>query len=126
MALTSEAILGADDLPREKVPVPEWKGDVWVRTMTGEQRDELELRALGGPNVAQNLKNIRAWMAAQTICDASGRLLFTVNDIIALGKKNGAALDRVFEKSQELNKLGKEDLEETAKNSVAAPSGDSG
>lgn len=126
MALTSEAILGADDLPRRKVSIPEWKGDVWVRTMTGAQRDELELRAMGGPNAAQNLKNIRAWMAAQTICDASGRLLFAANDIDALGKKSGAALDRVFEEAQKLNNLGKDDLEEIAKNSVAAPSGDSG
>ncbi len=32
--LSKEAILSADDLPREIVSVPEWGGQVYVRTMT--------------------------------------------------------------------------------------------
>ncbi len=38
-ALTGEEILGADDLPTEVVPVPEWDGTVIVRTLTGAERD---------------------------------------------------------------------------------------
>ena len=37
--LSKDAILAADDLPRETVHVPEWGGDVYVRTMSGTDRD---------------------------------------------------------------------------------------
>ncbi len=40
--LTKEAILAADDLPRETVLMPEWGGDVYVRTMSGTDRDAFE------------------------------------------------------------------------------------
>ena len=40
--LSKEAILAADDLPREKVNVPEWGGEVLVRTMSGTDRDAFE------------------------------------------------------------------------------------
>ena len=40
--LSKDAILAADDLPRETVHVPEWGGDVYVRTMSGTDRDAFE------------------------------------------------------------------------------------
>ena len=40
--LTKEAILAADDLPREKVDVPEWGGEVYVRALTGAQMQPVE------------------------------------------------------------------------------------
>ena len=39
--LTREQILAADDLPRERCPVPEWHGELWVRTMTAADREAL-------------------------------------------------------------------------------------
>ena len=42
--LTKDAILKAEDLPTEKVPVPEWGPgqSVTVRTMSGDERDRYE------------------------------------------------------------------------------------
>jgi len=36
-------ILAADDLPRVAVEVPEWNTTVWVREMTGSERDRQPL-----------------------------------------------------------------------------------
>ena len=40
--LTREQILKADDMTTERVPVPEWGGEVLVKSLTGRQRDEFE------------------------------------------------------------------------------------
>ena len=45
--LTREQILQSDDLPCETVPVPEWGGEVQVRTMTGTDRDAFEASLIG-------------------------------------------------------------------------------
>ena len=39
--LTREQILGLSDLPREEVRIPEWGGVVFVRALTGSERDQL-------------------------------------------------------------------------------------
>lgn len=126
--LTRDAILTADDLPRELVSVPEWGGEVYVRTMTGEERDgfEAEMVEVKGKNQSQNLKNLRARLAARTMCDEAGAGLFTPADAAALGKKSAAALDRVLAVAMRLNGLGEKDVEELVKNSDPELSGIAG
>jgi hypothetical protein len=126
MGLSKDDILGADDLPKQEVSVPEWGGHVWVRTMTGTARDDFEAKMLGDGTKARNLENIRARMAALTVCDDTGERLFTDADIEALGGKSCAALDRILAVAQELNHFGDKDVEDLAKNSGAAQSGGSG
>ena len=43
--------------------------------------------------------------------------MFSEKDITALGKKSAAALDRIYEASQKLNRLTDGDVDELAKNS---------
>jgi len=126
MGLSKADILGADDLPKQEVAVPEWGGQVWVRTMTGTERDAFEAALLNGDNKATNLANIRARMATLTVCDDDGGRLFNDDEMAALGAKSAAALDRIFAVAQELNHFGDKDAEDLAGNSGAAPSGDSG
>lgn len=124
MLLSRDQILGADDLPRRSVSVPEWGGEVIVRTLSGRERDEWEVavskRSGGTP------QNIRAAWAAATICDDAGQPLFTVEDVEALGRKSGAALARVFDVAAQLNHLTDSDVEDLEKNSGAGPAGVSG
>ena len=40
--LNREAILSSVDLPKELVSVPEWGGDLYVRTLNGTERDAFE------------------------------------------------------------------------------------
>lgn len=110
--LTKDAILAADDLPREIVPVPEWGGDVYVRTMSGTDRDAFEASLIGKEG---RLENVRARLVSLTLCDEAGSRMFTDSDITALGGKSAQALDRVFAVAQRLNGIGV-DQADVAKN----------
>lgn len=125
--LNRDQILKADDLPREKVNVPEWGGDVWIRTMTGTERDAFEQESIEGKgkNITVNMKNIRARLIVRTAVDESGKRLFAEADAVLLGAKSGKALDRVFDVAQEMSGLTDKDVEDLAKNSESGPSGDS-
>ena len=113
--LNREAILKTDDLPRELVKVPEWGGEVYVRTLTGTERDAFEQSMVAKKN-KPNLANVRARFAVLTICDADGKRLFTDADAEVLGSKSASALDRVFEVAQRLNGFSDADSQELAKN----------
>ena len=110
--LTRDSILQADDLRRELVKVPEWGGEVYVRVMTGTERDRLEQTTFANRKPGDTVQNIRAAYAAYSVCDESGTLIFTPADIVARGQKCAAALDRVFEVSQRLNRISAKDVEE--------------
>ena len=116
--LTKDAILAADDLPKEVVDVPEWGGQVTIRSMTGTERDDFEQSIFDANDKSKkkNMKNIRARLCALTMVDESGNRLFDVSDIEALGKKSSKALDRVFAVAQKLNGLSPTDVEEMAGN----------
>lgn len=123
MLLTREAILAADDLKREKVEVPEWGGHVYVRQLTAGERERWEERNLArrGPDSQVNLENLTSSLAALTMCDEAGGHLFTEADIPALNGKSAAALQRVWTAAIDLNRVGKQDVEELVKNSETTP-----
>jgi len=112
--LNKEAILGADDLKKEIVSVPEWGGEVMISAMTGAARDEWEQALVESKSA--NLSNLRARLVAATAMDEAGNRLFTGADVEALGKKSGAALERCVRAAQKLNRLTQSDLDELAKN----------
>jgi hypothetical protein len=127
--LTREQILEAEDMLTEVVHVPEWGGDVTVKSLTGSQRDAFEASILNvnGTSSSMNLKNMRAKLVAWTVVDGEGNQLFSnAADVKALGKKNAVALQRVFEVAQRLSGLTGEDIEELTKNLESGPNGDSG
>lgn len=128
MALSREEILSADDLRKELVPVPEWGGEVWVRALTGTERDTFEATSIvqKGKDHEVNLRDIRARLCIFAICDAQGKRLFGAHDIEILGAKSSAALSRVYEVAERLSGFSKKDMEELAKNSEAGPSAGSG
>ena len=131
--LTRDAILGAKDIHTEEVDVPEWGGVVRVRGMSGRERDEFEASLLEEPagNRQQrrqkrkqketNLANIRAKMCAWCIVDEAGGRLFSDQDIVALGGKSAAALDRVFDVAQRMSGFDEEDIDEIAEKMVEDP-----
>lgn len=128
--LTREQILQADDLPRETVPVPEWGGEVIVRTMGGTEQDAFEaslvvFKGKGRKRTAErDMKNYTAKLVSLVVCDEKGKPLFNQMDVQALGRKSTAALARVVEVAMRLNGIRDEDVEEAEKNSESAPSDD--
>lgn len=129
--LTRDAILKAEDLPSEIVPVPEWGGSVIVRTMRADERDAYELECYDSREASKKAgqgdhqEHIRARLAAWTIVDDGGNRIFTADDLHALGQKSARALDRVCDAARRLSGLGDKEMEDLAKNLKAEPSSDS-
>lgn len=117
--LTRDAILEGNDAFRQRVDVPEWGGHVFVKTMTGEERDTFEQSVIerNGSSVSRNLANFRAKLAARVIVDGQGNRLFQDADIVPLGRKSSVALDRVVTAAQRLNAIGTAEVEDLTKNS---------
>ncbi|MGH2437502.1 MAG: hypothetical protein ACRDFA_10955, partial [bacterium] len=61
--------------------------------------------------------DIRATLETLTVCDESGAPVFSLADIEALGQKSCAALDRICEVAQRLNRLTAADIDELKKSS---------
>lgn len=130
--LSKDQILSAQDLDKELVHVPEWGGHIYVRALTGAERDAFEASLISERSVqrgrrqetirSSNFQNLRARLCALTICDENGERLFSDSDVKELGRKSATALTRVFEVAQRLSGLSDQDVEELAGNSEEDPS----
>lgn len=121
MPLDRSAILAvAPSLPREELTIPEWGGSVFVRCMNGTERDRFESLVIDGKRA-----NFRALLAAFSVCDESGSLLFGEKDVPSLAAQPSTALERILVASLRLSKFSEGDVQELAKNSGRGPSGDS-
>ena len=116
MSLSREQILAAQDMTRVEVAVPEWGGSVFVRTMSGTDRDAFERFASDQVKEGNAGKGLRAYMVSLCAVDDSGAHLFTADDVAALTEKNGAALERIATAAMTLNKLLPDSVEAAAKN----------
>lgn len=95
----------------QAVEVPELGGEVTLRPMTGARRDRFEQAASKDPG-----NNIRARLAAYSVCDEFGKFLFDENDIRALGELPASALDRIFTVALKINAIGTADVDALEKN----------
>ena len=125
MGLDRQQILTCDDHYCEELDVPEWGGAVYVGVVTSEEADRLDAD-IERAKLKGGMKNVRARMAAMTLCDVDGKRLFTPGDIDALGLKCSRAIGRVFDKALEVNKMTEADTEETVGNSEATAEPSSG
>lgn len=128
-ALSKADILAAQDLPYERVDVPEWSTDphdpdyVIIRTLSGQERDQYEadifhIRTVGKRTQVDMVRvNIRAKLVALTAIDEDGNRIFTDEEVEALGKKNAGCLDRLFTVAQRLSGLSEQDVKELEGNS---------
>ncbi len=128
MLLEKDAILKADDLPRETVKVPEWDGDVLVRGLTSKQRDEymdshMKIEATVGGKPKVTIANSEALLAVRCIISEDGNRMFSDSDANRLAQKSGAAIHRIVEVIERLSGLVDKTSEEAAKNSET-PQGD--
>ncbi len=115
--LDRAAILAVDDLRRERLAMPEWGGEVFVRGMTAAERDRWERLVFDNASEA-----MRASVVAWCTVDAAGKQLFSAADVDALGQKNGVACERILAKAQELSAVGEAAGRALEKNSSTGPS----
>lgn len=107
--LTRDAILAAKDDRFKDIDMPEWGGTVRVRGLSAAERSVLESTYTytePGPNGRPQNKvrpEFRVALCAGCIVDGEGNKMFTESDLEALGAKNGAALERVFDAARKLS-----------------------
>jgi hypothetical protein len=122
--LNRKQILDVSDIKTQDVDVPEWGGTVRVRGMSGTERSKYEDTYIRiWDKVSIDLSHAREQLVSMTAIDEKGELLFTQEDVIALGEKSASGLERVYQVARRLSGLTKADMEELAKNSISAPSG---
>lgn len=113
--LTRAAILAADDVKFEDVPVPEWSKDPakpdFVRVRTATAADRLRMSGAGKADASPYV----IWIAGCCV-DAKGEPLFTQADIPALMQKSYPATERLYNVIERLNGLGAVAVKEAAKN----------
>lgn len=113
MALSKTAILAAKDVRlSDAIPVPEWGGDVFVKTLSGLERDAFE-----ESYSEQKMKSFRVRFLVLTLCDDSGERLFADGDVESLGKKSSVVINRLFEKAWGHNAFTTEAVESLGKDS---------
>lgn len=110
-----EHISKCDDLKIEKMHIPEWKCDVWVRQLSALEQDDIESKRHNKDGTPVIL-NLRARYVTMCLVDEDGNKIFTEKDIHILSKKAGSVINRLIDKCSELNRLTEEDLENSAKN----------
>lgn len=117
--LSLEDILAADDRKPHPVDVPEWGGRVYVRGMSGVQREELEREGLE--------YGLASRIVAFGLCGENGEEMgWTAKQVHELGSKSAGVLLRLASKVQQLSGMSAADVEELEKNSETTPSAGSG
>jgi hypothetical protein len=124
--LTRDAILAADDRKFDTVPCPEWGGDVRLASIKGTQRDSYEQSLIEERGGDRKLKLVGARAKLIILCavDEDGRPLFTSDDLRALGAKNAAPLDRLFDAAKRLVGMSDDDVKTLTEDFGAARSDD--
>lgn len=125
--LTKEAIFKAQDIEIRELEIPEWGGTVFVRGMTGHERDKYEdsLYQQRGKDRQLNTRNARAKLVCLCTVDKDGNRLFEDKDVSGISQKSSKALDRIFSVAMELSGISEDDLEELTKNSEEEDGSDS-
>lgn len=106
------AINAAKDIKTEKVNVPEWKTDVYLKVLSGTERDAFE-----AAYTDQRMQNFRVRFLVLTLCDQEGDRLFDDEQITLLGKRSSLVIARLFEAAWKLNMLSPEAADEAGESS---------
>lgn len=118
--LSRDAIKKASDWKIEKVEVPEWGGEVCLRTLSGTERDLFE-----DGYTEQKMKNFRSRFLVLTLCGEDGERLYQDSEADELGGKSSVVINRLFEKAWSLNAFRSVDIDALGNDSPSVQSGSS-
>ena len=108
--LTRETILGAQDLQRKTINVPEWGGEVIVTELSAARRLELE------KDLPEESGKVWGVLVVFCCVDEQGEPIFTLSDLPELEQKNGKILMRLGKAAMKLNRVGAGEVEALEEN----------
>jgi len=108
--LSVEEILKANDTTVQTVPCPEWGGEVYVGTLTAEERDSIEQA------VQQGVPSRAAIVAESLRTEDGQKVKVSPSERLALSAKATAPIERIVDAVLKLNKMNAEQMEVTEKN----------
>lgn len=116
--LNRETILQKTDLKTEKVEVPEWGGDVYVREFTQAERTEFEVESYleEDKKKTDSLKTMKIKTVIMSTVDDKGNNLFTIKDFDVLNRKSACVIDRIWSEAWKLSGMQTGDIEKATKN----------
>lgn len=109
-------------IERELLTVPELGGEIYVRGMSGKERDKFEegLRIRTGRKAGQSdLRNFRATLAVKVIVNENGERVLNDGDADLFGKLPAGVLDRIIAKCTDLSGKAAEEVEELGNDSAS-------
>jgi hypothetical protein len=109
--VTREQVLQAQDLKEELIPVPEWGGEVRVRSFTLAQR--LHVLSLADRNGTIDAKRAEALTFIEGVAEPK----FSMADYDALCAKSNAPIARINARIMALSGIGGDAVEQARKNS---------
>ena len=119
-ATTKEAFLAANDRPLVRVPLDEalYGKDAcfYVFVMTGDERSDFEARWMAR-DVKKQPGAFRWDLLFRTVVNELGEAIFNEKDREAAMGKSAPTMEKLFEKSCEVNALREKDVVELEKNS---------
>jgi hypothetical protein len=105
----------------EKVNVPEWGMDVWVRELQVGEKDRFEGEQISAKGLSK-YSNFRSRFLVLVLCDETGARAFRDDQVGALSALPASGVERVFSAACRLNKFTDEDVQSLEKNSEKTPS----
>lgn len=125
MASMMDRVRAAEDLPRERVEVPEWGLAFLVRGMTAAEKDSWEQCMIADRDPDGELHDIMAKLVVRCALDPeTGERAFGDGDAVELSTKSATAVERLYEAAERLSKVGRH-REGVAKNSETGLDGSS-
>jgi len=111
--LSTEDLLTCEDHEVRKIElnVPGCQGNFYVRTISADEKDKLEL------SITNGTRHIRARYVALGVCDKDGKRLFGDDQMIEISKKSLRLVQKMFQAVCDVNSATDEDIEQIAKNS---------
>ncbi len=131
--LKKDSLLKRQKLQIEKVDLNEEGNYVYVREMTGRERDNFERSIMvevrdkeGKIGYEGNIKDFRSKLVVNAVCDKDGSLLLAPTDFEQLSESMSASnLEKLVNVAQRLSGISEEDKEALTKNSGAGQAGNS-
>src|SRR6266540_2523606 len=107
-----EILASASNRPMEEIHLPELGGYVWVRGLTGKEREDYEASVMQrrGGQLVPNLTNARAKLIVISLVDADGKPMFYEHEVLELGSIPARTLQRIWDKACELSGLSESDV----------------